>query len=308
MATTTKKLRFIITGAGGQVGTALSEHLASLDVDHVALSRSELDITSPGQVREVLCRQRPDVVFNCAAYNAVDKAESEGELAYAVNRDGPAHLAAVCEEIDSVLVHYSTDYVFDGTQSGAYAEDAAPNPLSLYGSSKLAGEQAVLQSGAVHLVMRVSWVFGRIGQSFVDSVLGWASNGALNIAWDQYSVPCDAVALASASVGAAMRLLEEPGLGGLYHYAMSNPVTRVQYAEAILDTAIRHGIARPVQVTPVPGDYFSPAAERPANSALDGRNFEARFGIDPGSWQEGLNDYLETLKQREAAAPLARST
>jgi dTDP-4-dehydrorhamnose reductase len=157
-----KGLTFVITGAEGQVGTALADCLLSFGFGYVALARRDLDITSRQQVSEVLRRVQPAAVINCAAYNQVDRAESEPELAYAINRDGPQHLASVCADIGSILVHYSTDYVFDGRQVEPYSEEASAQPLGVYGSSKLAGEQAVLQSNANHLVLRVSWVFGRI--------------------------------------------------------------------------------------------------------------------------------------------------
>ena len=286
---------FVIAGAGGQVGTALTRRLDSLGIDHVALSSSDLDITSPPHIRDVLARHRPSVVVNCAAYNRVDDAEDNPAVAYAVNRDGPAQLARACSEIGAILVHFSTDYVFDGRRDGAYTEDMPVHPLGVYGMSKLAGERAVLGSDDAHLVLRVSWVFGRLGKGFVDDVLRWASKSPLRIVTDQRSVPCDAVGLASATVETALRLIENPELGGLYHFAMGPPVSRFEYAKAIVDRAVRLGIIAPVSVLPVSSDHFPTAAERPANSALDGGKFERRFGINPGDWRHGLDEYLEAL-------------
>lgn len=288
-------MRFLITGARGQVGTALTQRLSLLGIDNIALSRRDLDLTSPRQIREVLTHCRPQAVINCAAYNEVDKGETEPALAYAINGTGPAYLADVCAEIGSVLVHFSTDYVFDGEKSQPYPEDAQTNPLSTYGMSKLAGEQAVLQSTAAHLVLRVSWIFGRIGKSFVDDILRWVSSGTLRIVADQRSVPCDAVSLAAATVEATQKLIEDPRLSGLYHFAMGSPVTRYQYAKDIVQQATRFGIIAPVPVVAVSSDYFSSAAKRPANSALDGSKFEQRFGIDSGNWQVGLETYLDYL-------------
>ena len=289
---------FVIAGAGGQVGTALTRHLNSLGIDHVALSRSDLDITSPQQIRDVLSRHRPSVVVNCAAYNLVDEAEKDPAIAYAINRDGPSQLARACSEIGAILVHFSTDYVFDGRRDGAYTEDMPVHPLGVYGMSKLAGERAVLGSDDAHLVLRVSWVFGRLGTSFVDDVLRWAPKGPLRIVTDQKSVPCDAVGLASATVETALRLIEDPELRGLYHFAMGSPVSRFEYAEAIVDRAARLGIITPVSLLPVSSDYFPAAAQRPANSALDGSKFERQFGINPGDWRRGLDEYLEILQRQ----------
>ena len=296
-----KGLTFVITGAQGQVGTALADCLSSLGFDYVALARRDLDITSRQQVSEVLRRVQPAAVINCAAYNQVDHAESEPELAYAVNRDGPHHLASVCAEIGSILVHYSTDYVFDGRQIEPYSEEVSAQPLSVYGSSKLAGEQAVLQSNAIHLVLRVSWVFGRIGKSFIDDVLKWATSGPLKIVDDQQSVPCDAVALAAATIRAIMRLRERPELSGLYHFAMGAPVSRLEYAEIILNRAVEIGIARRVPIQAVSSSYFATAACRPQNSALAGRHFRQDFGVEPACWQDGLREYLDLLKEQQVA-------
>lgn len=293
-----REANILLTGAGGQVATALARQLESLDIDHVALSRKDLDITSLRQVSEVMSQIRPTIVINCAAYNHVDKAEDEPEIAYAVNRDGPANLAKVCSEFSSALVHYSTDYVFDGQQDAAYTEESTANPLGVYGASKLAGEHAVLQSDAPHLVLRVSWVFGRIGKSFVDSVLAWAAKGPLKIAADQKSVPCDAEGLAAATIQAAVTLTETPSLSGLYHFAMGPPVTRLAYAQAIVDEASRLGIIAPVSIQGVPSDFFATAATRPSNSVLDGARFRERFGVEPGDWRDGLNDYLEALRTK----------
>jgi dTDP-4-dehydrorhamnose reductase len=289
---------FVVTGAGGQVGTALTRRLGSLGIDHVALSSSDLDITSPQQIRDVLSRYRPSVVINCAAYNLVDKAEESPEVAYRINRDAVSHLAAACTEFGSILVHYSTDFVFDGQHDDPYTEEMSVHPLGVYGSSKLAGERAVLDSDGAHLVLRVSWVFGRLGTSFVDDVLRWAQSGPLRVVTDQKSVPCDAVGLASATVDTALRLIENPELSGLYHFAMGPPISRFEYAEAIVSRAVKLGIIAPVELLPVSGDYFPSAAKRPANSALDGSKFERQFGIDPGDWRRGLYDYLETLKRQ----------
>lgn len=294
-----KGLTFVITGAEGQVGTALAECLLSLGFDYVALARRDLDITSRQQVSEVLRRVQPAAVINCAAYNQVDRAESEPELAYAINRDGPQHLASVCADIGSILVHYSTDYVFDGRQAEPYSEEASAQPLGVYGSSKLAGEQAVLHSNASHLVLRVSWVFGRIGKSFIDDVLKWATSGPLKIVDDQHSVPCDAVALAAATIRAIMTLRERPELSGLYHFAMGAPVSRLEYAEMILNRAVEIGIARRVPIEAVSSSYFATAACRPQNSALVGRQFSEDFGIEPAHWQDGLCEYLDLLKTQQ---------
>lgn len=294
---------FVIAGAGGQVGTALTRHLDSLGFDHLALSRGDLDITSPEQIRDVLTRYRPAVVINCAAYNQVDKAEENPAIASAINSDGPSQLARACDEIGSFLVHYSTDYVFDGQQDCPYTEETAAHPLGAYGSSKLAGERAVLKSDVRHLVLRVSWVFGRIGASFIDDVLSWATNGPLRIVTDQKSVPCDAAGLASATVAAALRLIENPGLGGLYHFAMGPPISRFEYAEAIVGRAVKLGIIAPVSLLPVSSGYFRTAAERPAYSALDGGKFERQFGINPGDWRHGLDEYLEALRPQEPTKP-----
>ena len=295
------RLKFIITGADGQVGTALAACLAARGQECFAFGRRDLDITSRRQVMDVVKRVRPSAVINCAAYNHVDRAESEPDMAYAINRDGPRHLADACAATGSILVHYSTDYVFDGYQVGAYSEDALAQPLGVYGASKLAGEHEVLGSNAAHLVLRVSWVFGRIGKSFIDDVLKWADNGPLKVVTDQRSVPCDAVALAAATVDAVSTLRERPELSGLYHFAAGSPVTRHEYASRILNRAAEIGLVRPVPIEAVSSSYFATAATRPRNSTLAGDRFERAFGAAVESWEEGLFEYLDLLRDRRDA-------
>jgi dTDP-4-dehydrorhamnose reductase len=297
----TERLKFLITGADGQVGRALIDCLAARGQECLGFGRRDLDISSPQQVSEVLRSTRPAAVINCAAYNHVDKAESEPDAAFAINRDGPKYLADVCADTGSILVHFSTDYVFDGMQVEAYAEEAPAQPLGVYGASKLAGEREVLQSDALHLVVRVSWVFGRIGKSFIDDVLKWADNGPLKVVDDQRSVPCDAVALAAATVRAISVLRERRELGGLYHFAMGPAVSRHEYATRILDRAAEVGLVRRVPIEAVSSSYFATAATRPRNSTLGGQRFEEAFGMAPGSWEGGLEEYLDLLKEQRAA-------
>jgi dTDP-4-dehydrorhamnose reductase len=288
-------MRILITGVQGQLGTELTLQLSRLGLEHIGCSRKELDISSEEQTVQLLRKYRPDAVINCAAYNAVDDAQKNSAIAFAVNRDGPAYLAATCADIGSVLVHFSTDYVFDGEGRQSYCENHPAHPLNTYGLSKLAGERAVLDSDATHLVLRVSWVFGRIGKSFVDNVLRWAAIGEIRVVDDQRSVPCDAVGLAMATIEATQKLIADPHLGGLYHFAMGATVSRHRYAEIIVEHASRLGIISSVPVVAVTSDAFDTAAQRPTNSSICGSKFSDQFKIDPGDWQDGLEAYLSSL-------------
>ncbi|MCG2583472.1 dTDP-4-dehydrorhamnose reductase [Massilia sp. TS11] len=262
-------MKILLTGVSGQVGYELERSLQGLG-QVLALDRGQCDLARPDQVAEVVRRVRPDWIVNPAAYTAVDKAESERDLAFTINADSVGVLAREAKAIGATLVHYSTDYVFDGTKQGAYVEDDATNPLNVYGASKLAGEQAIAASGVPHLIFRTSWVYGRRGKNFLLTMqrLG-REKDRLRVVADQHGAPtwsrtiADTTAHVLAQARAAGPLWWERH-SGIYHLSARGQTTWCDFTRAIFEES---GIS--CQVDPIAtADYPTPA-HRPANSVMD---------------------------------------
>lgn len=295
-------MRVLIAGAGGQVGVE-AVRSAPPGTELLACGSSELNIADGPQVRACIRRFRPHAVINCAAYTAVDRAESESQRALAANRDGPAQLAAALAASGGRLVHVSTDYVFDGRKPGAYREEDAPNPLNLYGRSKLAGEQAVRRQLKEHLILRAAWVFGRLGRSFADAMLRLAGERQeLAVVDDQRGGPTPATSLAQALWRLALKSGEDGFEGwGLYHLESVPILSWHGFAQRIFEAALELGlIERQPRLRAIASRDYPTAAARPANSALSGSKLEAAFGISPVVWERELHRYLGELAARQA--------
>lgn len=277
-------MRILLTGATGQVGSALLETLPALGEVFAPL-RSELDLTQPDSIRKVVRTASPDVIVNAGAYTAVDQAESEELLALKVNRDGPSIVAEEARRINSLVVHFSTDYVFEGEKPSPYVETDTPNPLNAYGRSKLAGEEAIRGSGCRHLILRTSWVYAERGKNFVLTILRLAAEGKeLRVVDDQWGAPTSSRMIAKAVPGAISRVLGDESLGGVYHMSASGRTTWCGLARAIVGR----------EVTAVSSSAYRTVARRPKNSMLDNSKLNARLGIRLPAWEEGLK---ETLKR-----------
>lgn len=274
-------MKVLLTGRTGQVGSALESVLAG---DLVATERSTLNLADSGAIRRVVREVKPDAIVNAAAYTAVDRAESERELAMAINAAAPGALAEEARRLGALLVHYSTDYVFDGEKREPYVEDDAPNPLNAYGASKLAGEQAILASGCRYLILRTSWVYGPRGGNFMLTILRAArERPELRVVDDQVGAPTSSLAIARATA----QLLRTPGAAGLYHLSAAGKTSWCGFARAILERA---AIATPV--VPIrSADYPSPA-RRPRNSLLDNSRLRSAFSLSLPSWEEGLAEVM----------------
>lgn len=297
-------MRIAIVGSKGQVGWELTRRAPMFGHEVLAWDQDELDITDATAVDQTLTASGAAVVINAAAYTAVDRAEQEPELAFAVNRDGPAHLAAACARLNIPLLHISTDYVFDGRKTGPYVEDDPALPLGVYGLSKWEGDEAVRRLLPRHVILRVSWVFGIQGHNFVKTILRLArEREELRVVADQFGCPTYAgdiadTLLALAGRGAEMdaKAVWDTGAGwGTYHYCGEPATMWHGFASAIIEKA-RTYESLPVQtVTAIAtADYPTPAA-RPANSVLSCARLTAAFGIQPCSWQEGLAAMLFAL-------------
>jgi dTDP-4-dehydrorhamnose reductase len=290
-------MRIIVIGARGQVGWELNRRATLLGHDVLAWDVAELDITAAAAVDQALDASGADVAINAAAYTAVDKAEQEPERAFAVNRDGPAHLAAACARSNIPLLHISTDYVFDGRKAVPYNEDDPPAPLGVYGWSKQEGDEAVRRLWSRHLILRVSWVFGAHGHNFVKTILRLArEREELRVVADQWGCPTYAGDIADVLLELVGRMAEIDARDAwdTYHYCGEPATTWHGFASAIIEQARARESLQVRAVTAITtADYPTPTA-RPANSVLDSTRLTARFGIRPRPWREGLEAMLAT--------------
>ncbi|MEX2150256.1 MAG: dTDP-4-dehydrorhamnose reductase [Steroidobacteraceae bacterium] len=273
-------MKILLTGATGQVGWELRRTLAPLG-EVRSLDRFGLDLADAPVIVATVRALQPEVIVNAAAYTAVDKAESEREAAFAVNATAPRVLAEEAKRIGAFLVHYSTDYVFDGEKSTPYIEDDAARPINVYGESKLAGEQAILRSGCRHLVLRTSWVYGPRGRNFYLTMLRLArERPELKVVDDQVGAPTSSLEIARATAA-----LLEKRAQGLYHMAAAGETSWCGFARALLQRA---GIATPVAAIRTE-DYPAPA-KRPRNSRLDCSRLRADCGVALAPWEEQLSE------------------
>jgi dTDP-4-dehydrorhamnose reductase len=273
-------LKILLTGRNGQVGWELERALAPLG-EIVATDRSTLDLADPDAIRRVVREVKPEIIVNAAGYTAVDKAESEPELAMRINGFAPGVLAEEAKRLGALLVHYSTDYVFDGEKATPYVEDDAASPINAYGRSKLAGERAITGVGGNHLILRTSWVYSERGKNFLLTILRLArAKPELRVVDDQIGAPTSGTAIARATAQ-----LLNLGARGLYHLSASGRVSWCGFARAIL---ARAGIETPV-VAIRTEDYPTPA-RRPRNSCLDCSYLRADYGLTLATWEELLSE------------------
>jgi dTDP-4-dehydrorhamnose reductase len=303
------KRPILLIGKGGQVGSELAGLLPRLG-EVVALGRAELDLSKPNEIRETVRRIRPGLIVNAAAYTAVDQAEKEPSLAQAINSDAPEIMAVEGKKIGASLVHYSTDYVFDGTKNSPYLEDDPPNPLSVYGRTKLAGEQAIRSSGVSHLIFRTAWVYAAQGRNFLLTVLRLAAQrDELRIVRDQFGAPTRNVEIAAATIAALAKITEGPdggygfaNLGGTYHMTAAGVTTWYDFAEAILQEAAATQASRswltsalgglPLRakrVIPITTAEYPTPASRPAYSVLSNSKLTKAIGIELPDWRIQLH-------------------
>ncbi|KHT39458.1 dTDP-4-dehydrorhamnose reductase [Pectobacterium brasiliense] len=278
-------MKILLTGANGQLGRCFQDRLPT-EWKILATDTAELDITDLARVEEIVKHFQPDAIVNAAAYTAVDKAESEPELAEKINVTGPENLAVVASKQGIRLVHVSTDYVFDGNATEPYSEDSATNPLSVYGKTKLAGEQAVTQAAPEAIIVRTAWVFSEYGNNFVKTMLRLAKErDTLSVVNDQRGCPTYAGDLAQAIIS----LLEKNAEGGIYHYCGDKEVSWYEFAKAIFSVAEQKAVLNKTPaLTPITTAQYPTPAHRPAYSTLTGGKIQA-LGIPLSDWQRALN-------------------
>jgi dTDP-4-dehydrorhamnose reductase len=289
----------LVTGADGQLGSELMRRAAGHNVAATGLTITNLDITDARAVRQRVIVGGITAVVNAAAYTAVDKAESEQALAYAVNRDGTANLATACAEAEVPLIHVSTDYVFDGTKPAPYTEDDPVHPVSVYGASKEAGERVLRESWPYHVILRTAWVYSPFGHNFVKTMLRLArERDTLRVVADQRGCPTAAGDLAEAILNIVRMINRETSIPwGTYHYCGAGSTTWHGFAVAIMELAAPV-LGRKVQVIPIAtADYPTPAS-RPANSVLDCSRIRQRLGIELRSWRKSLAEVMAELQKQ----------
>ena len=298
--------RLLLLGADGQVGWELRRSLLPLGTV-LPMTRAQADLSDLTGLKALLDRERPDVVVNAAAYTAVDRAETEPELAQRINADAPQMLADYAARTGAWLVHYSTDYVFDGTKPAPYTESDAPKPQSVCGRSKLAGEQAIAASGCRHLMLRTSWVFAARGGNFAKTMLRLAAErDSLRVVADQIGAPTSAELIADTTALMLYRLQSDAALAqrasGLYHLTAQGSTSWHGYAQFVIAQAIARGLAlrcAPEAVQPIATADYPLPAPRPANSRLDCGKLQTTFGLTLPPWPIQVQRLIDELPNHE---------
>lgn len=293
-------MKVLVIGRSGQVARALIERAAGRPhLELVAVGRSELDLERPGSVEQVIADAKPDLVINCAAYTSVDQAEHERERAFRINGDGAGEVAAAAVQAEAAVIQLSTDYVFDGTSEEPYSEDAVPNPVNVYGLSKLAGERAVGEANARHLIVRTSWLFSPFGRNFVKTMLSLAGKQEeVAVVADQRGCPTSALDLADAILTIADRAAEgNMRWGRVLHIAGEGNCSWAEFADAIFSQWGQAG-GPTAAVRPIATADYPTAARRPRYSVLDCSRFAAEFGGLLPHWRIGTAEVVGRLTRR----------
>lgn len=288
--------KVLVTASNGQVGYLLSQKLEKLkeEFELFSFDRATLDITSQSGLAEKCDDIQPDIIINCAAHTGVDKAETDIEKSFVINELGPKYLAEQALKNNALLIHISTDYVFDGDKAEPYLETDTPNPQGVYGKSKLAGENAIQNIGCKHVILRTAWVFGEHGNNFVKTMLKLGkAREELGIIGDQFGGPTYAGDIADAAIKIAAHYSNEAQTG-VYHYSGYPHVSWYQFAKSIFDCANQAEIPLALKtLNEIPATAYPLPAPRPANSRLDCTKIERSFGIIPSNWQSALNRIKE---------------
>jgi dTDP-4-dehydrorhamnose reductase len=298
-------MRILVCGAGGQVGHELVDRAKQYGFEALGMTRDQLDITNAAQVADLVCRAKPGIIINAAAYTHVDNAETHSDQAYAVNRDGAARLAEAARQASIPLLHISTDYVFSGEAQNPYCETDEVAPTGAYGASKLAGEAAIESAMDQHLILRTSWVYGTHGHNFVKTMLRLgAQRDSLSVVADQFGCPTQAGSIADVLLHLAQRYERDGTLAwGLYHYTGRSSCTWFDFAVEVFRQAEAKGmLPKQPQVSPITTAQYPTPARRPAWSVLDCSKFETTFGIETLDWHDELSVVLDGLAASAAAA------
>ena len=293
--------RILLTGKNGQVGFELQRALAPLG-EVIAVGTADCDLSDANAIRGLMQRVQPQLVVNPAAYTAVDKAESDADKARAVNAVAPGVLGEEASRLDASVIHYSTDYVYDGSKDGLYTESDPVSPQSVYGQTKLDGERALQAATPRHVILRTSWVVGAHGGNFAKTMLRLASDrDELKVVADQFGAPTSASLIADVTAHIARQMLRDGADGfpfGVYHLAAAGETSWHAYAQYVIGEAIGMGKAlkaTPERVLPIPASSYPTPARRPQNSRLDTHKLRQTFGLHLPHWQEGVKHILQQI-------------
>jgi dTDP-4-dehydrorhamnose reductase len=302
-------LKILLTGKNGQVGFELARHLSTTQHEVISVGSADCDLSRPVAIRDLIKTVKPDVLINPAAYTAVDRAESEPDVAKAINADAPEVMANELKKTGGLLIHFSTDYVFDGQKTTPYTELDVPNPQSVYGQTKLQGEQAIAASGVDYIILRTSWVFGAHGHNFLKTMLRLAAEREeLRVVNDQFGAPTSARFLAQTVTQMLGRLGRErpskneatdrAALTGLYHCSCSGRTSWYDYAKFAIELDHQNGAKLRLladKLIPIPSSAYPTPAARPTNSVLDNTKLEKTFGIQRPDWQFEVEQVIQAL-------------
>ena len=299
-------MRIVVTGKEGQVSRSIAASGSAMGLEVVAVGRPELDLAEPESVLPALAAARPDAIISAAAYTAVDRAETEPDLAHRINGAGAGAVAAAAARLGVPLLHLSTDYVFDGSKVGAYVETDETRPISVYGASKLEGERLVARAHANHAIFRTAWIYSPYGTNVLRTMLRLGeTRTSISVVADQRGCPTSAEDIARALLIAARRMVEDGSATyrGLFHLTAASQASWADFAAAIFDAARLSGRS-PVQVIPISSDEYPSPVRRPCNSTLSGEKLRQAFGLVLPDWRISTRKVVDTLLRDSLSQPL----
>lgn len=292
-------MRIVVTGREGQLARSMAERAALTGIEVILVGRPEIDLANPDSLLAPIKAARPDVIVSAAAYTAVDRAETEEEIAAAINADGAGAVARVAASLGAPLIHISTDYVFDGKKTGPYVETDEPCPVGAYGRTKLGGERQVQTNAADHVILRTSWVYSPFGGNFVKTMLRLAeTRDSVSVVADQIGCPTSALDIADAVIKVAQKLVQDPdpGLRGVFHLTGGGRASWADFATAIFKEFQARG-GKKVDVRPISTAEYPTPALRPANSLLSGDKLAHSYGLRLPDWKQSLSVCMDRLIQ-----------
>jgi dTDP-4-dehydrorhamnose reductase len=289
-------MKVLLTGSKGQLGQEVEKLGMNAGLDIIPMDLPEIDITDSEMLTQIFSDLKPSIVINAAAYTAVDLAETQKDICYAVNSAGPANLTQLCDKYNARLIHISTDYVFDGKGNTPYQEDDPVSPVNVYGHSKAEGESAVIAGSGKHLVLRTSWLYGRYGKNFVKTMLRMGQEKkVIKVVNDQYGCPTCAYDLAKVIIIIAQQLESKSDKWGIYQYCGNGITTWYDFAVSIFQFAGEIGFNKIPVITSIPTSQFPTAAKRPLYTALDCSKTKSSFGVEIYPWRQSLKKTIQQI-------------